>query len=489
MNRAFRIKSRQISRIILRAQEGQALIIALILILATSLIIAATLSFSASGLKQGTALENRTSQLYSADGGVNQAIFWINNPSLITVATLPTIGNTSSLPVRTYNNISFKTYVKYLSLVNGIKTYQITSYAGPNITDTTQPTPYSEIVAQVATASTISGLFDNAMTATSGNITMGSNSSVISSPIGNQGNIFANGSISLSANANVAGDASATGTTTTSGNATAITKSSGDPTRTFTDLTSTISGPGGYETQAEAGQSAQTGTLYSGSTNLGGNGSSNIPGPNTYISGPLTVGGNYNLTVTGNLYINGALSINSNANFSVSGNLYVNGSVTLSGNNNLTLGGTLYVGGSLSATANESVILGGPVYVTQNISMGANTSAPLQGGYPVVAGGTVALSGNTQLSLSSIPLVISLSSSSPVITTSGNGYVSAILYAPYGTIDMSGNSSVYGSVVGTAITCDGNNQVDYITNLSSRNLPGGSSSGTLNILTWAISRH
>jgi hypothetical protein len=194
------------------------------------------------------------------------------------------------------------------------------------------------------------------------------------------------------------------------------------------------------------------------------------------------------LTVTGDLYINGSLTINSNANFSITGNLYVTGSISLTGNNNLNLGGTLYVGGLLTASANESVILGGPVYVVQNINMGGNTSAPLQGGYPVVAGGTVALGGNSQLSLANIPMVISLSSSSPAITTDGNGYVSGVLYAPNGTIEMSGNSEVYGAVVGQAINCDANNSVEYISNLSSLNLPGGASAGSLTIFTWAITR-
>jgi hypothetical protein len=223
--------------------------------------------------------------------------------------------------------------------------------------------------------------------------------------------------------------------------------------------------------------------------NLGGNGSGNISGP-TYVPSALTVGGNYNLTVNGDLYINGDLTISSNANFSISGDLYVNGNLTLNGNNNLNLGGALYVNNSLTATANEAIIMGGAIYVGQNISMAGNTSAPLQGGYPVVANGTVALSGNTQLNLQQIPLVISLSSATPAITTSGNGYVSGILYAPNGTITMNSNSGVYGSVVGDSITAAGNNNVVYITNLSQSSVLGGgtpsSGPGSSSITTWDI---
>lgn len=56
-----------------RSQHGQVMIIALILIALVSLMIPPLMGFMSSGLKQGTALENRTNQLYIADAGIESA--------------------------------------------------------------------------------------------------------------------------------------------------------------------------------------------------------------------------------------------------------------------------------------------------------------------------------------------------------------------------------------------------------------------------------
>jgi hypothetical protein len=57
----------------LNRQNGQVLIIALILIALLALMIPPLMSFMSSGLKQGTALEDRTNQLYIADAGIETA--------------------------------------------------------------------------------------------------------------------------------------------------------------------------------------------------------------------------------------------------------------------------------------------------------------------------------------------------------------------------------------------------------------------------------
>jgi hypothetical protein len=94
------MKIKQYSKKIIKGQAGQILLIALIMLAIGAIIIGVIATEVSSGLKQGTVIEKRNSQLYLADGGVDQAIFWINNSSSVTVASLPTVvNNYSSLPI------------------------------------------------------------------------------------------------------------------------------------------------------------------------------------------------------------------------------------------------------------------------------------------------------------------------------------------------------------------------------------------------------
>jgi len=103
-----------------------------------------------------------------------------------------------------------------------------------------------------------------------------------------------------------------------------------------------------------------------------------------------------------------------------------------------------------------------------------------EGPVTIVAVGNVVVTGNTKLDPDDIPFIISTQGN---ITITGNSWTSAMLYAPSGSITMSGNSKVYGCVIGESITATGNNVVQYLSVLSERSdLPGG----RVNILTYAI---
>ncbi len=58
-------------------QKGQALVLVLILLLVGSLVISALLGFMATGVKTGMVYEKKTSELYAADAGIEDAVWQI----------------------------------------------------------------------------------------------------------------------------------------------------------------------------------------------------------------------------------------------------------------------------------------------------------------------------------------------------------------------------------------------------------------------------
>ena len=170
------------------------------------------------------------------------------------------------------------------------------------------------------------------------------------------------------------------------------------------------------------------------------------------------------------------------------GAVMVGGQISLSGNNGVTFGSTVHVVGNFSTTGNSPINLGSTLYVKGAISMAGNSSAAFSGGHAVIAEGAIQLTGNTQLAAEEIPMIISTDST---VTTAGNNWVSAIVYAPNGTITLSGGSNLYGSAVGQCITSQGNSDIIYPIGLRNReDLPRTSTGGThvssLTIRNYAV---
>ena len=141
--------------------------------------------------------------------------------------------------------------------------------------------------------------------------------------------------------------------------------------------------------------------------------------------------------------------------------------------------GPAHITGSLTTSGDAIVRLNGTVWVDGTIIMSGNSS--IEGAETIVAGGDIQVTGNAKLDADDIPLVISIDGN---ITVTGNGWVSAILYAPNGDITLSGNSMVSGAVAGQNIYAEGNNTLEYLTELRSRgDLPGV---GGINIISYTI---
>jgi hypothetical protein len=109
----------------IRDQRGQAMVLAVILLLVGGLIVSSLLAYMGNGLLNGRVYERRTAELYAADAGVEDAVWRIQNPD--EAGYLPC---SPSSPPRTYtitdiNGKSVEVSIEYV----GDGTYRITSIA------------------------------------------------------------------------------------------------------------------------------------------------------------------------------------------------------------------------------------------------------------------------------------------------------------------------------------------------------------------------
>ncbi len=205
--------------------------------------------------------------------------------------------------------------------------------------------------------------------------------------------------------------------------------------------------------------------------------------PETPNEGDIYAAGNINLTgnvtvkgdavATGNISKTGNVTITGNEVKNLSpalviasvdtsvylaeanaGGIY-EGSLSYSGNGTATLG-PKHITGNLTVSGNRVIQLGGTVWVDGEITMSGNTRVVGPG--TLVAVGNIEMTGNLQLLPDDVPLVISTTGSIKVV---GNSTTSAILYAPNNNIQLTGNGTVYGSVIGRSISSNGNPKVTY----------------------------
>ncbi len=144
---------------LLRNEEGQAFILALILLAVGGLIIAPLLSYMSTGLIVGQSFEERMDELYAADAGVEDAIWkLINDPP----ASYP---HAYQLPA-----LNDKAVAITIACTDNL-TYKITSTA-------TSDDGSSTTIESYVFFDTVGGVFDQAITANGGNIKLETNSAV-----------------------------------------------------------------------------------------------------------------------------------------------------------------------------------------------------------------------------------------------------------------------------------------------------------------------
>ncbi len=168
------------------------------------------------------------------------------------------------------------------------------------------------------------------------------------------------------------------------------------------------------------------------------------------IAGPYTPSGAITL---GPKKINGNLTITNGASLTLTGPVWVNGNVTFSNN----------------ATLNVSPATGtsGAIIIADAIGNTANAGK-------VTLSNNVIIDGNGNVN--SLPMIITTNTSFPHAITVANNADSIILYAPYGSVEISNGASA-NQVTAKELELENNSTITYVSglqNMSFSNGPGGS---------------
>lgn len=145
-------------------------------------------------------------------------------------------------------------------------------------------------------------------------------------------------------------------------------------------------------------------------------------------------------------------------------------------NNDCNLG-PAHIHGDLSITSSAKVTLTGTVWVDGMIT--TDGTSHIEGGGTLVAVGDIELSGGGVLEPENIPVIIS---STGNIRTAGAQTISVVLYCPNGTVSITGNAGIFGSVVGKSIVIGTSSTLGYALELKARD----TQKGQFIIVSWEV---
>jgi len=267
------------------------------------------------------------------------------------------------------------------------------------------------------------------------------------------GDIYANGNIILDPSAQVYGDGSATGIldVDTVGGA----KVWGDQNPSASTYVTQAIDTNNYYTEANI----KGGTVYQNLTTAW----------NTADLGQITVNNDMSVVWSSYTVVMGPAWIGNNLSISTDkltmGPTYVGHDMTIGGSSKVTLKGTVWVGGKLT--------IGGSAYI--------------QGPYTLVAN-CISIEGSAQVELAkgNVPFLIALGTTGAggyAVNIIGSASTSAIIYAPNGTVSITGGVgsngyNVYGAVVGKSVNMQGSTSVKYLTGIRWMEWPPGWGLGT-----------
>jgi len=464
-----------------RNQQGFVLLMTLLIMALGMVIIPAAFMFINTGSSVQQKQQERTEEVYAADAGAENGIWWVTKADHTSDALPATIGAFKKMDLVSVGTNKVQTYITYIGKVNGQDTYKVQGYGGANVQSNTNPTdqqpgPYTLSESKITLSIGSIPLFSNAVGALNGNIILGSSTIINSSPTTNDGNMTANGNITLGSSATVNGSVDASGNITKGSSANIVGASS--PNDGTTNFSSIDTSPYLADVQL-----SHSGTIVQGSSYSNGG---SITYNNTLMQGNLNMGSSKVLTVTGNLYVeNGSITIGSSSKLIVNGKLYVNsGSITTSSSSNLTLGGTLYASGNLQTGSSSVLKLGGTVWVGGGITLAS--SGGLSGPYIIVAHDNITFNSSSNVGASQMPVIISTNGS---FNFGSSVTVSGYLYAPTADANIGSSVTINGSIVAKSVTFGSSCHVTFITNPRS-GLPGSNETpGAMQVVSWQITQN
>jgi len=254
------------------------------------------------------------------------------------------------------------------------------------------------------------------------------------------GDIYANGNINIEPSAQVFGNASATG---------AVNVNTGGGAKVWG---SQMPSAPPYVTQL-----IDTSLYYQ---------QANIKGGTVYQNLNL----NWNSGDLGQITVNNDMTVNWSSYTVIMGPAWIGHNLTISTDKIVMgpvyVGNDLYIGGSSQVTLKGTVWVGGKLTIANG--------AYIQGPYTIVAN-SIVISGSAQVELvrGNVPFLIALGTTGEdgnVVNITGSASTSAIIYAPNGTVSITGGVgangyNVYGSVVAKNVVMAGSTGVKYLTGL------------------------
>lgn len=466
---------------LLKSESGFSLPSALIVMTVGGLIVVPSLLLMDTSIGSNAIINEKDDAIYAADAGIQYAI-WHLQPDYQGDFVPPEQGEQKELDFSEQINGHYVaiTIANMTEEEDTNSKYKIQATATKEIKST-------GIVShvEVTPASTGSSAFDYALCSLDGDITLTGQTETESDEV-EQGDVYAIGNLYMNGQAQVNGDAITTDSIVRSGQAQItgeqIENDTNPPpipsinTGAYRDETlavdynEVINRSGSWTPSAgtypnpEGVEMSMTITNF-GSWAFGDKVSVGLGG-----GGNLYIGGFADVVFDDVVYVNGDLQIDSFADVTFNAPVIVTGSLIISGMEDVNFGstvhvGTEYIGGNLIVSSQTSLILGGTVYVEGNINVSGQ--ADWIGSETIIAGGTISLSGQSQLLLDDIPIIVSLAGGQAVII-SGQSWTSAIVYAPNGSILLSGQSMIYGSAVGKSITGEGQSTIKYPLDLTTR---------------------
>ncbi|GEM_PF-2032488 len=254
------------------------------------------------------------------------------------------------------------------------------------------------------------------------------------------GDIYANGDIILDPSAQVYGDGSATG---------------------ILDI-DTIGGAHLWGTQTPSAPTYETQTIDISTYYT----EANIKGGTVYDS--LSTA--WNAADLGQITVNNTLTVNWSSYTIITGPAWVGGNCSIS-TDKITMG-PVYVGGDLYIGGSSKVTLKGTVWVVGKLTIAG--SAYIQGPYTLVAD-CISIEGSAQVELArgNVPFLIARGTTGAggyAVNITGSASTSAIIYAPNGTVSITGGVgsngyNVYGAVIGKEVRMTGSTSVKYLTGI------------------------